>query len=163
MRECHPQRWRSRGGFSLTETVLLISIIGILSVTAGPRFLDVSATDARIYHRETIAALRYARKLAVSSHCPVEFDFTGSGFALFQRASCGSGAYSQPVFDPARGTAGYTGVTPDGITVTSSVDPLYFDTLGRVVNGSDAVTDANISVGGIAIAALGESGFVRAP
>ncbi len=163
MRERRPQRWGSRAGFTLTEIVVLISIIGILSVTAAPRFLDTTATDARLHHRETLSALRYARKLAVASHCPVQFDFTGSGYTLMQRASCSSGTWTQNVFDPASGASSYAGVTPDGVNVTSSIDPMYFDTLGRVVNGSDTATDVAVSVGGIAITALGESGFIHAP
>lgn len=163
MRGCHPQRWRSRGGFTLTETVLLISIIGILSVTAAPRFMDLAATDARIFHRETLAALRYARKLAVASHCPVEFDFTSSGFGVLQRLSCTSGAYSQAVFDPTSGAPGYSETAQNGVTLTSSLDPLYFDALGRVVDGSNVATDVTVSVGGLGINALGESGFIYAP
>ncbi len=163
MTKRRPQRWRSRGGFSLTEMVLLISIIGILSVSAAPRFLDATSKDARFFHRETLAALRYARKLAVASHCPVEFDFTSSGYALMQRASCDSGTWTQVVFDPASGSSGYTGDTPSGITVTSSLDPIYFDTLGRAVDSSDAPTDVSVSVGGLAITALGESGYIHVP
>lgn len=163
MRGCHLQRWKSRGGFSLTETILLIAIIGILGATAAPRFLDVSETDARIFHRETLSALRYARKLAVASHCPVQFDFTAGGFGVLQRASCSSGTYTQGVFDPATGVASYTGTGPDGISITSTLDPLYFDPLGRVVDSAGAATDVTISVGGVAIAALGETGFIYVP
>lgn len=158
-----PQRWRSRGGFSITEMVLLISIIGIVGATAAPRFLDSTSKDARFHHRETLAALRYARKLAVASHCPVQFDFTSGGYVLLQRASCDSGAYTQAVFDPASGAAGYTGTTPAGVSVSSSLDPIYFDRLGRVVDGSDAPTDVNVTIGGIAISALGESGYIHVP
>ena len=143
--------------------VLLISIIGILGATAAPRFLDSSTQDALFHHRETLHAMRYARKLAVASHCPVEFDFTATGYRLMQRASCDSGAYSQAVFDPASGALGYTGTAPSGLTITSSLDPVYFDELGRSTNASGTPTDVSISIGGNAIAALGESGYIYAP
>lgn len=163
MRGCHLQRSRLRGGFSLTETVLLISIIGIMAVTAAPRFMDVGGTDSRIFHRETLAALRYARKLAVASHCSVQFDFTSNGFGVLQRGSCDSGTYTRAVFHPTTGAAGYTDTGPAGTSLTSSLDPLYFDALGRVVNSSGVATDVTISVDGIGITALGESGFIYVP
>ncbi len=158
-----PPRPGSRGGFTITELVVLISIIGILSVTAAPRFLDATSKDTRFHHRETLGALRYARKLAVASHCPVQFDFTSSGYVLLQRASCDSGAWSQAVFDPASGASGYTGDRPSGVTVSSTLDPVYFDELGRVVNAGDVPTDVTVSIGGLSISALGESGYIHVP
>ncbi len=163
MKGHHPQRWGSRAGFSLTEAVLLIAIIGIIGVTAAPRFLDLSATDARFSHRETLAALRYARKLAVASHCSVEVDFTSSGFSLLQRSSCTSGSYTQAVFNPATGAPGFTATMPGSVALSSSLDPLYFDALGRVTDASNTATNVTISIGGLGISAAGESGFIYVP
>ena len=163
MSNCQSPKGASRGGFTLTETVVLISLIGILSVTAAPRLLDASTTDTLIFRSETLSALRYARKLAVASHCPVQVDFSASGYTLLQRAGCSSGGFSQPVFDPATGVSGYAGSAPSGVTVTSSLDPLYFDPLGRVVNASSVATDAAVGVGSLGITLVGETGFIYVP
>ena len=163
MSNCQSPRGAARGGFTLTETVVIISLIGILSVTAAPRLMDASATDTLVFRRETLSALRYARKLAVATHCPVQVDFTSSGYAMLQRTSCDTGLYSQAVFDPATGLPGYAGTAPSGVSVSSTLDPLYFDALGRVVNASAAATNATVSIGGLGITAVGETGFIYVP
>jgi prepilin-type N-terminal cleavage/methylation domain-containing protein len=158
-------RQRSIGtrGFTLTELVLTLSIIGILSVAAAPRFLDVSTTDAQFFHREVIGALRHSRKLAVATNCPVQFALTVSGFTIRQRASCDSGSYTQPVFDPATGASGFSGTAPSGASFSSTLDPLYFDPLGRTVNSAGDATDVTITISGLGISAIGESGLIYEP
>ncbi len=150
-------------GYTLTESVLIISIIGILGASAAPRFFAANETDTRFYRQDLLSSLRHARRLAVASRCPVQVDFSASGFELLQRSSCDSGTYSQDVFDPGDGSPGYSQTAPSGIAVSSTLDPLYFDALGRLVDGSNQPTDATITVGTLTIDAYGESGFSDAP
>ncbi len=159
----HAQRWGSRAGYTLTEAVLIISIIGILGAVAAPRFLGPNEADLQFFRQDVLSALRYGRKLAVASRCPVQVDFSSSSYELLQRANCESGGYSQDVFDPATGVSGFSQSAPSGVTLSSTLDPLYFDALGRVVDASDATTDVTISVGALTISARGESGFINAP
>ena len=159
----HKQGRGSHSGFTLTEAVLIIAIVGILGAAAAPRFLGPNEADLRFFQQDTLSAMRYARKLAVASRCPVQIDFTTGGFELRQRAACRTGSYTQAVFDPATGESGFSQTAPSGIALSSTLDPLYFDALGRVVNASDVPTDATISVGALTINARGESGFINAP
>lgn len=55
---------RSRG-FTLVELVTIMIIVGILAVFAIPR-MDTAGYHAAQFHDQTVAALRFAQKTAVS-------------------------------------------------------------------------------------------------
>ena len=56
---------RGARGFTLVELVTIMILLGILAVVAIPR-MDTSAYHAAQFHDQTVAALRYAQKTAVS-------------------------------------------------------------------------------------------------
>jgi MSHA pilin protein MshC len=55
-------------GFTLTELVVIIVIIGILAVSAIPRFFDNDAFQQRGAADQVKASLRFAQKVAVAQH-----------------------------------------------------------------------------------------------
>ncbi len=155
-----PQR---SAGFTLTELVLVVMVLGLLAGVAAPRFFERSTFDERIARDQLAAALRHGQKLALSSHCEVRVQTTASSFRLDQRTACTSGAFGQPVFHPATGQAGYTGAMPPGVALASSVNPLHFDALGRATDAGGAVSDATLRVGGRVVQVVGATGLVRSP
>ena len=74
-------------GFTMVELVMVMVIIGILAAVVGPRFFDRRVFDERLFYEESLAAVRYAQKLALASGCPVRARIPGlspetSGYAL---------------------------------------------------------------------------------
>lgn len=112
-------------GFSIVELVVMIAIVAILAATAMPRFFNFDIFQDRAFYDEAIAAVRYAQKLAVATHCPVRVQFTDvpGGFALFRPASntaCDTGPYNTAVTDPSNAAATYARSAPGGITPTAA-------------------------------------------
>ena len=162
-RPSRPLRRTRRGGFTLVETVVVLVILGIMVVSAAPRFLSLQDLDAARAHQQARDDLRYARQLASSSGCPIRVDFTGGGYSIEQRDACRAGAFTRPVVDPSTNVSPFSVVLPGGLTITSSVDPLVFDERGRATNSVGHVADADIQLGTLRLEAVGETGLVRVP
>lgn len=152
-----------RSGFSIIEAVVVISVVGILAAVAAPRLMSISDLNGAHAHRQVLADLRFAQQRATGSGCPVQVDFEAGRYTLTQRVDCRSGAFTRPLFDPVTNLPPYSVDLPGGLSITSDVDPLVFDTLGRVTTVAGVVTDASISVAGRPLAAIGETGLVRVP
>ncbi len=159
----NPKRPSRQQGFTLVEAVVLISIIGIIAAVAAPRFISMSDMNGAQAHRQTLSDLRFAQRMATHTGCPVQVDFDAGSYTLRQRAACRTGAFTQEMSDPVSNAMPFAITLPSGVTITSSVDPLIFDALGRATTASGAVADVTLSVGGRALAATGETGLVRVP
>ena len=162
-RRTRPHRPDRRSAFTIVETVVLISIIGILGAIAAPRFLAMSELNAARAHRQTLADLRFAQRLSTHSGCPVQVDFEPEGYRLTMRVGCRDGAFTRQLVDPVSNATPFLVNLPSGITITSSIDPLIFDPLGRTTTEAGAITSASITVGGREIESIGETGLVRVP
>jgi MSHA pilin protein MshC len=98
-------------GFTLTELVIILVLVGLLGVFVAPR-IDIEGFGRQAFATELINALRYAQKTAIASGCPVRatIDPGADGYGLAYTGAggspCGSGA--TPLPHPTRGGA-FTG------------------------------------------------------
>lgn len=145
-------------GFTLVELVTLITILGIISVSALPKLFNYSVFQERGFFDEALNALRYAQKLAVATGCNVQVVTGGNQYQLWRpgasdRSQCTSTTASQftlAVIRPGT-TSNYQG-SQSGVTVTNST--LYFSAKGS------ASSNATLTVGSRTISVVQNTGFV---
>jgi MSHA pilin protein MshC len=131
------------GGFTLVELIMVMVIVGILAVTALPRFFQRQAFDARAFSDRVFAVLGYAQKTAVAQHRPVFLRLDGASVAACFDAAC-----NNRVPAPA-GTAGPASLacsndttwlcvaTPTGLNYAVPIPGFYFNALGKPFNTTD--------------------------
>lgn len=119
---------KGQDGFTLVELVVTLVLLGILAATAMPRFFGATAFQEMGFADASAAAARYAQKLAMGSGCDTRFAISGSGYAVWQRAtSCSSGNFTRAV--PKPGGSDWSQSAPNGVSI-GSLD-IYFDAQGR--------------------------------
>lgn len=107
-------------GFSLIELIAVIILLGILGVVALGRFTGGDSFAARGFFDDTVSAVRFAQKLAVSSGCDVRVIVTATGYQLFQSSSCTSNPFDINVRNPANRANDYVNNNiPAGYTLTA--------------------------------------------
>lgn len=154
---------RRRAGFTLVEAIVLIAILGILASVAVPRFLALDELENARAHRQLLSDLRHAQRRAATAGCPVQVDFDPTGYRLRARTACRSGNFTVELVDPVTNRPPYIVALPEGATLSSSLDPLVFDALGRITSVAGATQSVSITIAGRALEGVGETGFIRVP
>lgn len=62
----HGVRQTHARGFTLIELIMVVVMLGVLAVVAAPRIFNNTDFNARGFHEETLALLRYAQKTAIA-------------------------------------------------------------------------------------------------
>ncbi len=88
-------------GFTLIELVVVVLLLGILSVFAMGRMFDQNQFAAKGFFDDTVTAVRFAQKLAVSTGCDVQVTIDASGYQLHRSSKCTAGDFTDLVPNPA--------------------------------------------------------------
>lgn len=131
---------------------MVLLLIGVLAVFAVPRVLNTADFEARGFHDETLALLRYAQKTAIAQRRTVCVTFTASNRAQLtvdtdQNALTGPSGCEANLTGPSGNSPGT--ITARGV-VAYAANPatISFDALGQanaaaaiqVVGASNSIT-----------------------
>ncbi len=126
-------------GFTLTELVTVMVLVGIIAAIVGPRMIGRGAFDARGYFDELLAGIQYAKQQAIAQRRQVCVAIAAGGFSITQASApppagaCDGTALTNPatggayVVVPPAGS----GLVLDGISGTVLPTTLNFDQLGQ--------------------------------
>ncbi len=131
----HTQRFEA--GFTMVEMIMVLVIVGVLAVYAGPRFFDNSAFQSRGFADQVQATLRYAQKSAIAKHRFVCADFTANSVTLTYDPTAPSAAHTAMTACPGgsalaspNGDASYL-VSNSSASFAATPAAFYFDALGK--------------------------------
>lgn len=110
-------------GFTLVELVVVLALMGILFAMLAPRMYSATQFTARGYTDQLIAALRFARELAVAQRAPVYVQTSGQQVRICYDAGC-----TQPA-TAADGSYPFVVTPPGGISLSGTAS-FSFDALG---------------------------------
>lgn len=121
-------------GFTLIETIAVLILLGIVSVVAISRFVDLEA-DIRAEEDKFRTFIRHAQAQAMNSSNVWGVSFSSGSYFLFR-----DGDISNDVTMP--GESSSTISLPSGITI-SQAGIVAFDSWGRPYTDQDAATLQN--------------------
>jgi MSHA pilin protein MshC len=118
-------------GFTLPELVVVLLLIGILAAFAAPR-LNVQRFERQIFADELINAIRYARRTALQSGCPIRLTAEASSDTVVAEYTGAGGdpCPASPLPHPSR---------PGSFVLTGDIDAggtVVFDAFGRTADSA---------------------------
>ena len=134
-------RRNAQGGFTLIELIMVIVLLGVLAVFAGPRIFDTSVFNSRGFNDETLAMLRYAQKTAIAQRRTVCVTFTASTASLRIASAAAVGTCDTNLIGPRGDTPG-TITAKSGITYSPTPATVHFDGLGQSLGDTGVALSA---------------------
>ena len=136
-------RWQSIGalrqlGFTLIELIMVVIMMGILAVFITPRLLNSDGFNARGFHDETLAFVRYAQKTAIAQRRTVCISFIGDS-ATLRMASLAANTACDSALQGPKGDRPGTITARPGTSYRVTPTDFNFDGLGQPVNAAGAL------------------------
>lgn len=147
----------------MAELIVVIVIIGILAVVAGPKISGVLGAQDDAWHDQAVAALRQAQKTAVASRrlvCAV----VASGSVTLSIAGANPASTCTSTLTGLDGTANAASTRSTAATSVSPQATLYFQPNGQVSTDGAGAAVSNFSVTiatEATINVVGATGYVR--
>ena len=147
-------------GFSIFELIIVIVLLGILSVYALSGIFDQDEIAARGFFDDTVNAVRFAQKLAVSTGCDVRVAMVASGYTLLQSTACTANDFANPVVNPANRGTNYQNLNlPSGFSLAPTT-AITFNARGILDSGSDVLFTITDGVTTYSFNVDGQTGLV---
>lgn len=99
-------------GFTVTELVVTITIVGILAAIAIPRFIGTESFASRGFYDEAQSVVRFAQKTSVAWRTQVFVCITANSVTASTVAGCGT-----PLVHPVTGAA-LSATAPSGVSLS---------------------------------------------
>jgi MSHA pilin protein MshC len=154
-------QYKRFAGFTLIELTMVIVLIGVMSVIGLGRLSSPDQFAVKAFFNDTVNALRFAQKLAVSTGCDVRANITTDGYQLFRSTTCTADNFTEAVEHPANRSNDYlnlaTGfaVAPQtSVTFTARGTTDTGNTLAYTITGNG--TDYTFTV-------FGQTGLINVP
>jgi MSHA pilin protein MshC len=119
---------KSAHGFTLIELILVLVLLGVLAVFAGPKVLNIGDLNARGFHDQTLGLLRFAQKAAIAQRRTVCVAFTQTSLTLTVASAAAISTCNTALAGPA-GAATVTARA--GIQYTATPAGFSYDGLGQ--------------------------------
>lgn len=153
-----------QAGFTLTELIIVLTILGILSTVGISKFSSTSSFRERGFTDETLTSIRYAHKLATSSGCHVRVTLNSTQLSIARWSACKPSDHSTSttLLRHPKNSGDFSNAVPSGLSV-SALD-LYFDGTGKpfVTSTESAYSSVtNITIGSNTITLEPETGFTH--
>jgi MSHA pilin protein MshC len=149
---------KAEAGFTLTELVVLLVIMGILAAVAIPRFFDRETFDARGFSDQARSMIRYAQKVAIAQNRNVHVRLNGVSLAFCFAPFAADGSCASQVSAPAGTNSGsaatltacgnsstwFCEAVPAGIAYAAT-PPFFFNASGKPFHAGDVVPDSTFA------------------
>jgi MSHA pilin protein MshC len=145
-------------GFTLFELLIVIVLLSILSVFALSSLFDQDEFAARGFFDDTVNAVRFAQKLAISTGCEVRVATSVSGYQLLQSSTCTASDFANPVVNPANRGNNYQNLNIPGGFSLSPTTTVTFNALG--IPGSDSTITLSGAATSYSFTVSGQTGLV---
>ena len=141
-------------GFSLVELVIVLVMTSVLAAVAVPKIFNINGFNARGFHDQSLAYLRFAQKTAVAQRRTVCVAFattTLSTITLTMASTAGAtNCSSATALTGPQGESPVVLSSKSGVTYASNPTAFNFDSLGQPITTSGtAQATQTLQVSGI--------------
>lgn len=127
-------------GFTLIELVMILTLLSILAAVAIPRFSSYGAIKQDNAVLKIASDIRYAQNMATTTQQRSRVSFAANGYTINSCANYTSSTCTCAAWSAVKTTdlsADYSGVT-----ISSTVSLLEFDSLGRPYDGGGSCVNS---------------------